>query len=366
VNYIRFFLPDISIMKNMDNFRRIFLALVMVIALTPMAFGAEPDPGEDAEKLISQGYELFDAGKHSEAERRFKGALSIDSHSLSAHEGLMWVYHDAGDTAKALKHADAMRQLAPADPEVLKKWMVVSTNVDDRKPEVLATAILLDRNYPEHINTLAAHEDLMWIYHDTGDTAKALQHADAMRQLAPEDLEVLKKWMVVSITVDDRRADVLAASRLLEENHPDHINTLAFLGNTFSLSEDFLPQAIQIYEQLLEEEPDNPDALRGLAHRAKFDGDLVTALELLERAEQAHPSDSGVRSDLEEIRNDAERLRSARVGPTLPIVIAIAVLPLLFGSMLRRINMRSYILLAVYTMTVSVSSLLWLFLVPLE
>jgi tetratricopeptide (TPR) repeat protein len=259
-----------------------------------------------------------------------------------------------------------MRQLAPEDPEVLKQWMVVATTAHDRKAEVLALARLLDKDHPDHINTLALHKDLMWIYHDAGDTAKALQHADAMRQLAPADLEVLKEWMVVNVTIQNRETEVLAAARQLEKEHLDHINTLAFLGKTLSSSEDYLPQAMQIYEQLLEKDPDNPDALRGLAHRAKFDGDLVTAFELLERAEKAHPLDSGVRSDLEEIRNDAERLRSARIGPTLPIVIAVAVLPLLFGSLILTINIRTYIVLAVYTMTASLASLCWLYLMPLD
>ena len=83
----------------------------MAIALAPVAFGAEPDPGGGAGKLISQGYDFLNDGKHVEAVDQFTEALSVDPRSLSAHEGLMWVHLNIGNNDKVLEHADAMRAL---------------------------------------------------------------------------------------------------------------------------------------------------------------------------------------------------------------------------------------------------------------
>jgi hypothetical protein len=280
---------------------------------------------------------------------------------------MMWFHHDLEDTTNALYYADRLRAQAPDDLQVLREWTeVVVANDPERRKEVLAAAARISKEAPDEANNGSFISAMMWFHHDLEDTTNALYYADRLRAQAPDDLQVLREWMEVAALIPSKQEDLLLASERLLRNNQDDVDTLEFVADILLRSAADHRRTVEIYEHLLYLDSNHPKALLEIARNAKFNGDLITALELLERAQAAHPGNDEIRIAVVEIHDDAERLRSAKIGPTLPIVLAITVLPLLFGTFGRRVTSRIYMAIAVHAVLVSVASLCWLYLFPLD
>jgi tetratricopeptide (TPR) repeat protein len=279
---------------------------------------------------------------------------------------MMWMHLDANETAEAVNYADILRRQSPDDPRVLRDWLIVSASIPSRREDVIAAAQRLERQAPALARDPKLLKALTWVYLATGASERALHYPDLLRELAADDNQSLREWMEVASTMAEQQEQLgRTAEQLLQQNQYD-ADTLAFVAHMLLQSGHHYDRAIGLYDQLLDLEPDHPTALLALAQHAKYSGDLIQAMDLLERAQAKAPDDGDIQEEITRIRGDAERLRSAKVGPSLLIVLAITVLPMLLGSVVGRITPRVYLLIAVNASAATVISLVWLFLYPLD
>jgi Flp pilus assembly protein TadD len=125
----------------------------------------------------------------------------------------------------------------------------------------------------------AAHFNLANLLRARGDLAGAEQHTRAAMALAPGDPRALGNL----------------AGLLLLQGRPG--------------------EAIEIYERLLETQPDDVVGLLGLSSARAGTGDLTTALALTERAHALAPADARVSAQLRRVRVAAGRQGSAPTAP---------------------------------------------------
>jgi tetratricopeptide (TPR) repeat protein len=333
-----------------------------------LAFSVNAATSAEAEVgvLLEEGFQHLEAGRPLQAQERFNRALTVDPSSVSAREGLMWAYLEIGDLTKSLQFGDAMRGLAPNDMRILLQWVKISANDPKRGKEVLAAADRISREAPELANSLGYIRALMWTYYHLDDTVNALHYAERLRVHAPEDIEPIRYWMEVVVLIPAMQDELLVESEWLFRVKQDDIDTVEFVADILRRSGAHHLRAVEIYKHLLWLDPNHAEALFELARDAKFNGDLITAMQFLERAQAAHPESDKIKNAVMEIHVDAERLRRAKIGPTMPIVLAITLLPLLFGTIVRSITLRTYMVIAAHAALVSLGSLFWLYLFPLD
>jgi tetratricopeptide (TPR) repeat protein len=122
----------------------------------------------------------------NKAEWYYNNALGFDPANRAAQAGLVKLFIDRGETAKAEQYANSfIRQAAPSVRETLRLgWEFKQLNLDDYTLRCFRQAVDAEPN------SFEANKQIGFYYRDKGDTAKAKQYLLKSFELNPRQPEV--------------------------------------------------------------------------------------------------------------------------------------------------------------------------------
>ncbi len=122
----------------------------------------------------------------NKAEWYYNNALGFDPANKAAQAGLVKLFLDRGETAKAEQYANSfIRQAAPSVRETLRLgWEFKQVNLDDYTLRCFRQALDAEPN------SFEANKQMGFYYYDKSDTAKAKQYLLRSFELNPRQPEV--------------------------------------------------------------------------------------------------------------------------------------------------------------------------------
>jgi len=151
-------------------------------------------------------------------------------------------------------------------------------------------------------SSAAVADELSTFYIESGRAREAQSDAEEELRSNPNDLYALRllaKVYSAQIQGPQNRIDQVMLRRAIEQYQkiasldPKDINSLVMLGRLQSFASNSV-EARNAYEKALALDPDNEDALTGLAQVYSDEGDVKKAGDLLKELAQKHPSGRGL------------------------------------------------------------------------
>lgn len=245
---------------------------------------------------LGEAYRL--QGKLSNAEQEFEQATSLDPHYSEAIANQGTVYKLRGDSAKAMAlYNKAIRM----NTKNWKAHYYLGEALSDAGQyhdalESFNTALYQNRNSP------VIHTKMGETLEKQGNESAAITHYREAIRLQPE---YFPAYQHLANIFSNRGDEEFAISEYktglsLDRNNDNFKMAIAKLSMAAGKND----QALQYYQEVLQKNPNNPDALEGYAHALSvsaaqsasqgqlFGGDqYVEAEEALKRAIQANPND---------------------------------------------------------------------------
>ena len=250
---------------------------------------------------------LFESGDLAGAEQGFLRALAQNGAAIKSLRGLAQVAVAGRDAANAAACWSILRRVLPDDPWTGHGLGVALLQMD-RLSEARAVFEALTVASPDF---LGAWRGLAQAERSAGNHAKARDHFEKALSLKPDHFQTQADLIRQSLYLRDfaRARRSFDALRACELTGPD----IDLLGAEIAAAETVaenpgdrrarcegahllresggLDEATQIFELILDEDPDDFHALRGLAQIASTRGDRTAALTLFEKAAAVQPDD---------------------------------------------------------------------------
>jgi len=179
------------------SFRAVLYAGVCLwVAITPPAYpqspaSAKPLPNnQQIESHARQAQEFLRKGQPDLAVREYDAILKLDPNNLDARGNLGVTLFFQGDYAKAVPH---LREAVKQRPNLWKIQALLGMS-EKRTGETASALADLEKSFPQLQEDKLRVEtgmELLEIYYGTGNLDKAANVAGTLRQIAPENTEVL-------------------------------------------------------------------------------------------------------------------------------------------------------------------------------
>ena len=294
---------------------------------------AETHPTRNVFLRLASG--MQDLGLPEEAERAFKRALEIDEFSTAALMGLGLLASDRGDYESVVHYASrasaitedpsifsllgvglknigkgieaeiAYRRAIRIDPAYEEAYYNLATLFQHDRPSeahaLLRKALELDPNYS------AAHRELGFLLMKRGTHAEAERHLRRAVALDPKD-----GWAAIYLGTYHWKAENVKAAieefQRAKKLEPEWAVPLWSLGNIYERESIDIDAAQSFFEGALVLEPDDWNALKGLARVYQKRGRFGLAKEYITRALKQQPEHEQSIELLKEIvSSEAER-----------------------------------------------------------
>jgi tetratricopeptide (TPR) repeat protein len=219
----------------------------------------------DPKKLhlqVQLAYALRGLNRHDEAAAIFEKILATDAHQIQAHIGLGHIAIMRVDYATALEHFKSAADLNPIDLPT-QTSVANCLSLMDRGDEARAIYSDLSALAPRHFKDRVA----------LGDLARVLLNWDGAMHHFQAALESEPGNMGVRIKIGGTLCDM-----------------------------DRWEQAEETFRSVLNESPQNVDAMIGLAHTARARGDRTAALAILESVAALSPFDVWTKKEIRRLR----------------------------------------------------------------
>jgi tetratricopeptide (TPR) repeat protein len=272
---------------------------------------------------------LFESGDLAGAEQGFLRALAQNGAAIKSLRGLAQIAVAGRDAANASACWSILRRVLPDDPWTGHGLGVALLQMD-RLPEARAVFESLTVAFP---NFLAAWRGLAQAERGAGNHAKARDHLEKALSLKPDHFQTQADLIRQSLYLGDfaqaRRS--FGALRAGEFTSPD----IDRLGAEIAAAEAVaaspedrrarcegahllrergrLDEATKVFDLILDEDPNDFHALRGLAQIASTRDDRTAALTLFEKAAAVQPDDLWMQWEIGALLTREGRATEARL-----------------------------------------------------
>jgi tetratricopeptide (TPR) repeat protein len=164
--------------------------LCVLVAFAPAAFPQAAPSKQQIESHSRQAQEFLRTGHPDLAVREYNAILKLDPTNLDAHGNLGVTLFFQGDYAKAAPH---LRAAVKQRPNLWKIQALLGMS-EKRIGQTDAALADLEKSFPqlqEEKLRIQAGMELLEVYYGGGNLEKAANVAGILRQLAPENTEVL-------------------------------------------------------------------------------------------------------------------------------------------------------------------------------
>jgi predicted Zn-dependent protease len=233
-----------------------------------------------------------------EAERRLLEAIRLEPSLVQPHRELIYLYGVQLRRRALNEQFNALARLAPLTFENVWHWCLVRNTIWEPRENSEIMAKFLKADPSDRESRLALAETLRQL----GQREEAEK---TISVLGVEDPEA--RALRVKLALD--RGDDQAAEALLAEGPAEHPG-LALLRGRFALAHGDGPAAVRYFRTAFDADPDNRDAVIGLANALTKVGDQKQAAPFLALARQFDILSSLMqRAALASARNDPKLLR---------------------------------------------------------
>jgi golgin subfamily B member 1 len=241
------------------------------------------DDPQQATALRRQVAELY-AGPIGDVDRSvqsYKDLLDFEPNDLNAREALESIY-ERGERWRDLE-------------EALRGRLDVAVSADERAHTRMRLSKLAETRFGSNRDAVEYLREVL------DETPTHTQAGAELERLYAVD----RRWADLSDLLE-RRADDLAA----EGNVTAELATLVRIGELNERDLKNVAKATELYERVLDRDPDNAGALRALARLAEVDGDWNRSVEMLRRAIDLSPPGAEAASAAVHLaRLEGERLK---------------------------------------------------------
>ncbi len=257
---------------------------------------------------VRHGEALERAGRFADAGRAYERALELMPANSHANAGLGRLALDAGDAAEAVSRLSRARELAPENRSFAVSLAQAHARAGDRDRarEVADASRGLGRiNYRDDPVRSSVHDLAL-------DVRSYLRRANAHR--VHGELDLARRELLAGIGIDDSRPELhfalaevlaaardapgsLAAARRAHALHPGLEGVAPFLARALFQNGD-LPGALAMAEDALERDSADVSMMLLIALISAQQGDVIGAVESLDRAYLARPQDATTRDNL--------------------------------------------------------------------
>jgi tetratricopeptide (TPR) repeat protein len=223
-------------------------------------------------------------------ERLWRDALAHAPDLAHAHSNLGLYLVAAGRADEALTHLERAVAAEPGDP----RWQVNLAAALVSKGDLAQARAVLERALAQSGSLAAAHGTLAVIALKEGRAEEALSHAERGASLHPGNPQ-LEVHVAEALAAVGRHEEAIAAYRRITDTYSF---ADAFLGWADLELELGRPgRADALYREILEESPEQVDALYNLATLRLQAGDVPAALELYDRLLAKRPGHAAAHSN---------------------------------------------------------------------
>jgi tetratricopeptide (TPR) repeat protein len=243
------------------------------------------DP-EYAAAYNNRGVTQYILEKYGPCESSFKKAVRIDSDTSIYQANLAWMYYEKGDLKRAERTARDAQVLDRTNPH---PYFILGNVAFDRE-EYRAAYFSYQSGFGQLLNAQ------QWYYAGISDFTKILNRRGAnvidsyYKSVAANALHqgTWDRINVVEYKIKRYEQSLEAEYDKILIIEPDYLTVWLQFGYS-ALQLGKIPEALKAYEEALKQDPQNLEALIGLAHVIGKGGDYTTAMELLDTIVAAHP-----------------------------------------------------------------------------
>ena len=280
-----------------------------------------------AGRLYGEGYESFRAGDLDEALTQFQKVVELQPDLAEAHQALAMIYAQQGAYQESLAEADRVLELQPEDSLALKIKLEAYRGLGDHeKQEELLDSLIGTGPDPDLApvifnlgvakvqagdlaggavrfqqakdadpDLLAAYSALSRVYYDMGQLEESIEQAKQYVEKDPNNGEVLG---VLYLAYDQlgMAAEAAEAFEALKAANPSHMVRVFEQMGVAAFNNGETQKAQDLFEKVLELNPDHPQAHYHLALCYLSEGDTAKAKDLLTRFIELAPDDPEVPS----------------------------------------------------------------------
>lgn len=280
-----------------------------------------------AGRLYGDAYESFRAGDLDEALTRFQKVIELQPDLKEAHQAVALIYSQQGLYQESLAEADRVLELQPDDPLALKIKLeayrglgdleqqeeLIDTLIGSGPDPTLAPVIFnsgvakvqagdlaggatrFEQAKEADPGLLATYSALARVYFDMGRVEESIDEARKYLEQDPDNGEVLG---VLYLAYDQMGMEAEAAETFeaLKASNPAHMVTVFEQMGVTAFNNGETSRAQELFEMILEIDPDHPRGHYHLALCYLNEGDTAKAKELLTRFLELAPDDPEVSS----------------------------------------------------------------------
>jgi|HubBroStandDraft_1064217.scaffolds.fasta_scaffold01971_7 tetratricopeptide (TPR) repeat protein len=258
------------------------------------------DPG--ASFLFEELTDLYiQSGKLKDAVTEAEDILKRDPNNLDAHRILGRIYtRMIGDTQQGKINEEMLRdateqyqKIVAKDPKDMESWLTLGRLYRTARNSVEAEkaytqALTIDPNNEDALTGLAI------VYSDVGDTKKAIEKLQAVTNKDPNP-----RTLAALATSYEQLHDYRSAAEVLRKAidlDPENGRIKRALARNLLYSGS-VDEALKYYQEFVEEDPHDTDALLSMARIYGEKRDFAKARETLDKAKASDPENLEVRYD---------------------------------------------------------------------
>jgi tetratricopeptide (TPR) repeat protein len=245
----------------------------------------------DASALMLIGMIQNEQGHYAEARSTYEKLLEFNSTNRIALNNLAYLYSEKfGLLDKAVQAARKARDLAPYDPSLSDTlgWVLFKRGEYSWALSLLQASADKLPDEPEVLFHLGM---TYYVMNDEGRARNAFTRALALTREFPGREEARKRLALLSLDFAKGGADVISNLEKRIAEQPDDPIALSHLAAIYE-KQGAREKAVQVYEQVLKQNPDNPKLLIALARLySEHLNNPQKALDLAKEAYKLAPED---------------------------------------------------------------------------
>ncbi|MDG1899793.1 MAG: sulfotransferase, partial [Phycisphaerales bacterium] len=229
----------------------------------------------DLNQMLQQATRHLEAQQWDKADRILRRALRQSPDNREILQKLAAVQIRLGRTAKALDTINTAIRLQPDDPEL----QVTLIDIHARSGRIGAAIQCATDAIARLPDRSELHSIRGRLFLHAGETNLSWDDMKSACELAPDDLDLLAKFVDATIARGIIPMDVRPAGRLAELQPFESLN-FSRLGTIHRLNGD-APESMKAYDRATSINPRNTNALAGRAELLESEGNTDAAIELL-------------------------------------------------------------------------------------
>lgn len=255
---------------------------IALLLLSVTAYARTPDAATDQQftYYLYAAQAAMDGGRYDDALALSEFAVRLKPTDPAVNYFLGVLYEGTHRTEAALKAYEIAYQGSPNDYWERYYRLLINTNVNDNENLRKAEKVLKAqrKREPQNTDVLMAMQELALMHRNVNKALRLQDDIDKIEGKTPQN--VLRRYQLTLMTGKPDKAAAVIENYCRED--PDDEYFPVFLGDHYCTSGNS-PKGYELYQRILQDNPENPYVYRSLARYYTTRGDEHAARLMLEK-----------------------------------------------------------------------------------